>query len=66
VDVEDVDRWKLNPKMIAERDSLPEAVREEFMKLVEAYRFHAMQIHAQPFVSYRVLAALIRDGWRLG
>jgi hypothetical protein len=63
---EDIDRWKLNEKMLSEREALPEELRDEYMRLVEAYRYHAFLIHSQPFVSYRVLAALIRDGWRHG
>lgn len=53
------------PPFLAERDKLDPALRTEFDRLVEAYRFHAFQYYERPFVSYRILAALVRDGWRL-
>lgn len=49
-----------------ERESLPVDLRPAFDALVESYRFHAFVIYEKPFVSYRVLAALVRDGWRAG
>jgi hypothetical protein len=53
------------PQFHAERDRLDAALRDEFDRLVEAYRFHAFHFYQRPFVSYRILAALVRDGWRL-
>jgi len=47
-----------------EREALPPELRPAFEALVESYRFHAFVIYEKPFVSYRVLAALVRDGWR--
>jgi hypothetical protein len=44
--------------------SLPEDLRPIFEQLVEEYRFHSTVVHGKPFVSYGVLAALVRDGWR--
>lgn len=55
-----------SPQYRAERDGLPAHLREEFDALVESYRFHAFVIYEKPFVSYKVLAALVRDGWRAG
>jgi hypothetical protein len=46
------------------RTELPESVRPTFDQLVEEYRFHALLFHGRPFVSYKVLAALVSDGWR--
>ena len=54
-----------SPQFVAEREALDPALREEFDRLVEAYRFHAFQFYNRPFVSYRILAALVRDGWGL-
>lgn len=54
-----------SPQFLAEREALNPALHKEFDQLVEAYRFHAFYFYQRPFVSYRILAALIRDGWRL-
>lgn len=49
----------------AEREALPEQLRDAFDDLVESYRFHSFTIYDRPFVSYKVLAALVREGWRV-
>src|SRR5262249_40386608 len=54
-----------SPQFLVERDALDPALREIFDRLVEAYRFYAFSFYHRPFVSYRILAALVRDGWRL-
>lgn len=46
------------------RSQLPEDLQPVFDRLVEEYRFHALRIHGHPFVSYKVLAALVEDGWQ--
>lgn len=46
------------------RESLPATLRPTFDRLVEEYRYHTTVIHGRPFVSYAVLAALVREGWR--
>ena len=46
------------------REGLPEELRDEFDRFVEDYKFAATQLHGQGFVSYGVLALLIRSGWR--
>lgn len=51
---------------LAERQRLPEHLRPRFDNLVEAYRFHAFRFYQRPFVSYKILAALVADGWRIG
>lgn len=48
-----------------ERERLSPELRGEFDTLVKWYRYYAMVHHKQPFTSYKILAALIRDGWRL-
>jgi hypothetical protein len=47
------------------RERLPEDLRTEYDALVRWYQFYANVHHGQPFVSYRVLADLVRVGWRL-
>jgi len=48
------------------RMSLPEELRPVFDDLVTDYRFAAMKVHGSPFVSFAVLAEMVRQGWRLG
>lgn len=47
------------------RNSLPEDLIPVFDDLVADYRFAATKHHGSPFVSYIVLADLVRAGWRL-
>ena len=47
------------------RNSLPEDLLSVFDDLVADYRFAATKHHGSPFVSYIVLADLVRAGWRL-
>lgn len=57
--------WTPNtPAYHAEREKLPDPLRGDFESLVKMYRFYATLHHKQPFVSYKILADLIREGWR--
>ncbi len=49
----------------AQREKLPEELREHYDTLVQWYRYYATVHHRSPFVSYKILADLVRDGWRL-
>lgn len=46
------------------RASLPEELKPVFDILVAEYKFLASIHHRTPFVSYVVLADLVRGGWR--
>ena len=48
----------------SEREKLPEELRTHYDSLVQWYRYYATVHHRSPFVSYKVLADLVRDGWR--
>jgi hypothetical protein len=48
----------------AARNSLPEEAFTVFDALVEDYKFFATINHRSPFVSYAVLADMVRSGWR--
>lgn len=50
--------------MRAEREKLPSELRPYFDSLVETYKYHALLSHGFPYVSYKILASLVRDGWR--
>ncbi len=47
------------------RNSLPEELRPVFDDFVADYKFHATKRHGAPYVSYVVLADMVRAGWRL-
>lgn len=47
------------------RDALPANLQPEYDSLVVWYRYLATLHNGQPFVSYKILADLIRSGWRL-
>ncbi len=47
------------------RDSLPEELKTVFDDFVADYKFSATKHHGSPFVSYIVLAEMVRAGWRL-
>lgn len=46
------------------REELPEEMRPYFDRLVEEYKFQSLKHLGRVFVSYAILAALIKDGWR--
>ena len=48
------------------RSSLPEELRPVFDDFVVDYKFAATKHHGKPYVSYIVLAEMMRMGWRLG
>lgn len=48
------------------RNSLPDELKPVFDDFVTDYRFAATKHHGSPFVSYIVLAEMVRLGWRLG
>ena len=55
---------KTSEKRRESREQLPEELRGVFDDLVVDYQAFAMEHHARPFVSYAVLADLVREGWR--
>jgi len=51
-------------KHVQARDALPDDLKPVFDILVAEYKFFASIHHRTPFVSYVVLADLVRGGWR--
>jgi hypothetical protein len=47
-----------------ERERLPLGSRAVFDQLVDEYKFHCIRHYGRPLASYKVLADLVRDGWR--
>jgi hypothetical protein len=47
------------------RNSLPHELKPVFDDFVTDYRFAATKHHGSPFVSYIVLAEMVKAGWRL-
>ena len=46
------------------RASVPDDLKTVFDEFVEDYRFSATKHHGSPFVSYIVLAEMVKLGWR--
>ncbi|MSR60662.1 MAG: hypothetical protein EXS05_23985 [Planctomycetaceae bacterium] len=47
------------------RDSLPKEMRAAFDDFVADWRFAAIKHHGAAYVSYAVIAEMVRAGWRL-
>jgi hypothetical protein len=47
-----------------ERERLSEELRPVFDQLVEEYKFACLEHYGRELVSYKVLADLVRGGWR--
>lgn len=47
------------------RDTLPDEVKPVFDDFVSDYKYAATLRHGRPYISYIVLADMVRAGWRL-
>jgi len=56
---------KRSEKHEAARGSLPADLQPVFDQFVEDYKFAGVIHYRQPFVSYIILAEMVRAGWRL-
>ena len=57
--------FEKSEKYQAAGDSLPPELREVYRQLVEEYAFHTEVKYGRRYVTYEVLAQLVRSGWRL-
>ena len=55
---------KPSEKQIEARNSLPEELKPVFDDFVADYKYVATLRHGRPYISYIVLADMIRAGWR--
>ncbi len=55
---------KRTPKYEEARNTLSDESKPVFDELVDEYRYLAALRHGAPYVSYIVLADLVRAGWR--
>jgi hypothetical protein len=56
--------YKTNSKYIEARNTLEEKLKPIFDQIVSDYRFSATVRYSRPYVSYIVLADMVRAGWR--
>ena len=56
---------KPSEKQIEARNSLPEELKPVFDDFVADYKYAATVRHGRPYISYIVLADMVRAGWRL-
>ena len=54
----------ISQKQIEACESLPDELKLVFDELVEDYKYAATLRHGKPYISYIVLADLIKAGWR--
>lgn len=53
-----------SPKFLEARESLSPELQPFYDQLVEQYVYHTTVHYCQGYVAYRVLASLVRSGWR--
>jgi hypothetical protein len=53
-------------KEVQARESLPDELKPVYDDFVTDYKFAATKHHGRPYVSYVVLAEMVRMGWRIG
>ncbi len=56
---------KRSEKHEAARSSLPDELRPIFDQFVDDYKFAGTVHHGSPFISYIILAEMVKAGWRL-
>ena len=56
---------KPSDKQTEARDSLPDELKPIFDDFVADYKYAATLRHGRPYVSYIVLADMVKAGWRL-
>jgi len=56
---------KLSEKQLEARNSLPDELKPIFDEFVSDYIYAATLRYGKPYVSYIVLADMVRSGWRL-
>ena len=61
----EADNVKRTEKHELARNSLPDDLKAVFDDFVADYRFAATVHHGSPFISYVVLAEMVKAGWRL-
>ena len=60
----DSNRPKLSEKHELARKSLPDLLVPVFDQFVEDYKYAGTIHHGSPFVSYIILAEMVKAGWR--
>jgi len=60
-----VDEPKRSEKNEAARNTLPDELKPVFDDFVADYKFAGTKHHGSPFVSYIILAEMVKMGWRL-
>jgi hypothetical protein len=56
---------KQSEKQLEARNSLPDELKPVFDEFVSYYIYAATLRHGRPYVSYIVLADMVKAGWRL-
>jgi len=56
---------KQSERELGARNSLPEELRPVYDDFVADYKYIATMRHGRPYISYIVLADMVKAGWRL-
>jgi hypothetical protein len=59
-----MDSGKKSPKFYEVRDSLPEELRSIYEEMVSSYAFYSLKYHGREWVSFQIIADLVKEGWR--
>ena len=59
-----IDRLPTSSAYLEQREALKAELRGYYDSLVMEYRYYACLHYHQPFVSYKVIADLVKLGWR--
>ena len=51
-------------KYISARDALSENLQPIYEQLVDEYAFHTTKHYGRGYIAYKVLADLVKDGWK--
>jgi hypothetical protein len=54
-----------SPKFLEARESLPPELRPIYDRLVDEYAYYTALHYGQGYVAYRVIASLVKSGWRV-
>lgn len=56
---------KERPRFHEAREYLPEELRLVYDDMVAEHAFFSLKHHGRKFVSYKIIADLVKEGWRL-
>ncbi len=59
-----MENQKESPKFLEARNSLSEELRPIYDRMVDEYGYQALRLYGRGWVAYKVIAELVKGGWR--